>query len=573
MRLNNIHINISKGLVRLWLLLAVAAAGSLADVAEFSARSAGTAWSADTTGTETPAVAIAGLLCLAVLKATALTALYAVCRGNRWLRAVAVVIIAAFVALSLLNGFCWLFYGFGISMKLFKIMVETNPTEVGEFLPELVDKLTSMLRSIWFWVFIVLFAAAWKWLPKVPSKWFLAGSVTLSAFGLGYLVFVFTTAEFGRNAHSVFARSGRCVAKYMHDRGIIRELQAKKRPLEYPESLTSSHAAERIVVVIGESASRDHLSLYGYPLQTTPRLDSIRDELFVFSDAVASSASTADNIPRLLTLMTDQPGDKEWYDFPSMLQLFRELGYRTYWLSNQEYSGQWSNLSTILALDADELTYVGNMESDEHFLYRYDDALLPEWRKALEARDSLQLTFLHLMGSHFQYDRRFPETYRHFSAEDVMTEMPRKWLDDEKAAIIANYDNSILYTDSILSLVIADVKGQPQPTVLVYLSDHGENVYDDRDYRGRDTKFVDVPFLIYANDAYRQRNPEIMEDLERSRSASFSTSELPQMLLHLSGTRYEMYDSVRDPLSAAFKTRKRWVDEEVFYRDMAPDAR
>ena len=573
MRLNNIHIDIPKGLVRLWIVLAMAAAGSLADVAEFSVRSAGTALSADTTGTETAGMAIAGLTCLAVLKATVLTALYAVCRRNRWLRAVTVVIIMAFVALSLLNGFCWLFYGFGISMKLFKIMAETNPTEVGEFLPELADKLMALLRSPWLWIGMVAFGAAWRWLPKVSSKWLAGGSLALSVLGLAYLGWVFLTAEFGRNAHSVFLRSGRCVAKYIHDRGVIRELQAKKRPLRYPESLTSSHAAERMVVVIGESASRDHLSLYGYPLQTTPRLDSIRDDLHIFEDAVASSTATAENMPRLLTFMTDEPGDKEWYDFPSTLQLFRQLGYRTYWLSNQEYSGQWSNLSTILALDADVLKYVGNLESDEHFLYRYDEALLPEWRKALEANDTLQLTFLHLMGSHFQYDRRFPESGHHFLAKDVMAEMPRKWLDDEKAGIIANYDNSILYTDSILAVLLGDIRKSDVPSVMIYVSDHGENVYDDRDYRGRDPKFVSVPFLIYVNDAYRHRNPEIVKEIEAARKVAFSTSELPQMLMHLSATRYRLYDSVRDPLSPAFRPRERWVDEEVSHQDRMREKR
>ena len=555
------NININKDLVRLWLCLVVTAAGSLADVAEFTSHQEGMV------------IAVAALICEAVMKATALTAIYAVCRSNRWLRAGAVAVVAAFVALSLLNGFCWLFYGFGISMKLFKIMVETNPTEIGEFMPELAAKLTAMLQSIWFWVCAGAFAAAWRWLPKVSSKWMVSGSLVLSAFGLAYLVWVFTTAEFGRNTHSVFVRSSRCVVKYVRDHRAIRDLLAKKRPLEFPESLASTHAAERILVVIGESASRDHLSLYGYPLKTTPRLDTIRGDLYIFSDAVASSTSTADNIPRLLTLMTDEPDGREWYEYPSLLQIFGQLGYRTYWLSNQEYSGQWSNLSGILSADADVLTYVGCLDSEDHYLYRYDDALMPEWRKTLAAKDSLQLTFLHLMGSHFQYDRRFPESRHHFSAGDVSAKMPRKWLDDDKAGIIANYDNSILYTDSILSVLIDGVRKQAQPTVMVYLSDHGENVYDDHDYRGRDAKFVDVPFLIYANDAYRQRSPEIIKDLDARRATPFSTSELPQMLMHLSGTRYQMYDSVRDPLSGAFKTRKRWVDEEVFHRDAASDKR
>lgn len=556
MKLHDIHIG--PGLTRLWLALAAASAGSLADVADFTVRSA------PSSGWAATAVAIAGLVCLAVFKATALTALYALCRRNVWLKTAAALLIAAFMVLSLLNGFSWLFYGFGISMKLFRIIMETNPTEVGEFMPELTDKLASMARSPWCWICIAAFAALWKWLPKVAAGWQAAASVTLSALGLGYLAYVFATAEFGRTSHSVFARSGRCVMKYIHDSRMIRDLQAKKRPLYFPESLNSSKAAERIVVAIGESASRDHLSLYGYPLETTPRLDSIRNDLYIFTGAVASSTSTAENMPRLLTFMTDEPSAKEWYEYPSLLQIFSQLGYRTYWLSNQEYSGQWSNLSSILSSDADVIRYVGSMDSEDQYLFRYDDALMPEWNNALTANDSLQLTFLHLMGSHFQYDRRIPPDRRRFTAADVKERLPRRWLDDRKAGVAANYDNSILYTDSILSCVIDGIRQMPEPALLIYLSDHGENVYDDRDYRGRDPKYVRVPFLIYANEAYRHQNPGTIREIEDAAAKPFSTSELPQMLMHLAGIRYALYDSVRDPLSAAFRVRKRWVDGEAF---------
>lgn len=269
-------------------------------------------------------------------------------------------------------------------------------------------------------------------------------------------------------------------------------------------------------------------------------------------------------MPRLISFMTDEPGGKEWYDYPSLLQVFHQLGYKTYWLSNQEYSGEWSNLSSILSADADVVKYVGSIDSEDHYLVRLDDALLPEWKKTLASEDSLQMTFLHLMGSHFQYSHRFPESHRHFVAGDVISSMPRKWLDNKKAQIIADYDNSILYTDSLLGGIIDDIRNSDMPTVLIYVSDHGENVYDDRDYRGRDPKFVKVPFIIYANDAYRDKNSGIIADVEATRSNPFSTSELPQILMHLSGTRYEMYDSVRDPISSNFKQRKRYIDDEEF---------
>ncbi|MDE6561281.1 MAG: phosphoethanolamine transferase [Muribaculaceae bacterium] len=550
--MENLNTSLDKNLVRLWLVLAILASGSLADVADFSAHHEG------------GVPAVVGLACVSFLKSTILTAIYAFCCRNVWLRTGAILLIAAFMLLSLLNGGCWLFYGFGISRKLFNIMAETNPAEIGEFMPELADKMLSMMQSIWLWVFIVTFAAAWKWLPMVQKKWLMGCIGIPSGLGLVYLAYVFTTTDVGRTDHSVFARSYRCVAKYMKDRKVISELQSKKRPLPYPESLTSSRAAGRIVVVIGESASRDHLSIYGYPLPTTPYLDSISEGLYVFDDAVASSTSTAQNMPRLISFMTDEPQCGEWYEFPSLLQIFHHLGYQTNWLSNQEFSGKWSNLSSILSADADVVNYVGSIDSEDHYTVRFDDALLPAWRASLASGDSLQLTFLHLMGSHFQYAHRFPESRHHFSARDILKYKPRKWLDDRKAGIIADYDNSILYTDSILGVVIDDIRNSLIPSVIVYVSDHGENVYDDREYRGRDPHFVRVPFLVYVNEAYREKNPAVVEKLGAARSVPFSTSELPQMIMYLSGVDYQLYDSLRNPLSDGFIPRKRWVDEEEF---------
>lgn len=546
---------VGKGLVHLWLVLTVAALGSVADMMDFAVRHS------------EGVINVGGLACFAMLKASALTAIYAFCRRRPILRIMSWILIGAFILLSLLNGGCFLFYGFGISRKLFTIVMETNSTEIMEFMPELADKLLSLLALPWLWIVMVLSAAAWYLLPRVSVKWLVRSTGSLSAVGLIYLAYVLATAGAGRTDHSVLARGVCCVSGYMRDRKAIRDLLTKKQSLSCPESLISSHAAEKIVVVIGESASRQHLSIYGYPLPTTPGLDSISKGLYRFEDAVASSTSTAQNMPRLISFMTDEPDEKEWYEYPSLLQLFHKLGYRTYWLSNQEYSGKWSNLSGILSADADVVRYVGSIDSEDHYLVRYDDVVIPEWRKALASGDSLQLIFLHLMGSHFQYSHRYPVSFRHFSAGDVESRLPRKWLDRRKAGIVAEYDNSILYTDTILGEILEGIRNVDSPAVVVYFSDHGENVYDDRDYRGRDPKFADVPFIIYANEAYHHRNPDIVDDIEKARFNSFSTSELPQMILHLSGSKYHYYDSVRDPLSSHFISRKRFVDDEPYYKD------
>ncbi|MDE6632561.1 MAG: sulfatase-like hydrolase/transferase [Muribaculaceae bacterium] len=341
----------SKTTVRLWMVLIVVSVASLADVIVSAAYHDDAAFN------------LAGVCCVAVLKATALTALYVILRRNAWLKALAVVLIVAFVLLSLLNGGCWLLYDFGITGKLFTLIMETNPDEVKEFLPDLTDRLGLLFQSGWMWTSIVVVAAAWVLLPRVGGKWLALAATALSAAGLVYIIYFCATRDGGRASFSVFARSIKCVAAYADNHRKIRELQAKKLPLPYPETLRSDRAAKRVVVVIGESASRGHLSIYGYPLPTTPSLDTVARGLSRFDDAVASSTLTAQNIPRLISFMTDLPDSKEWYEFPSLLQVFHELGYKTYWLSNQEFSGKWSNLSSILSMDADVVKYVGATDS------------------------------------------------------------------------------------------------------------------------------------------------------------------------------------------------------------------
>ena len=89
-------------LVRLWLVLLIAAFASLADVAQYAASHLH------------PVFAISGLLCVAVLKASALTLFYSLCRRSVRLKVLAITVIAVFIILTLLKVFSCLFYCFGI---------------------------------------------------------------------------------------------------------------------------------------------------------------------------------------------------------------------------------------------------------------------------------------------------------------------------------------------------------------------------------------------------------------------------------------------------------------------------
>ena len=93
------------------------------------------------------------------------------------------------------------------------------------------------------------------------------------------------------------------------------------------------------VFVIGESMTRNHMGLYGYPRRTTPELESIRAEggLTAFADLTTTHPSTPEALCSLLTGCELGTAQKFPAVFPAML---KKAGYRTMLISCQ---GHWQN--------------------------------------------------------------------------------------------------------------------------------------------------------------------------------------------------------------------------------------
>ncbi|MDE6812170.1 MAG: hypothetical protein K2J15_07470, partial [Muribaculaceae bacterium] len=249
--------------VRLWVVMLACSLASLCDVIEFATRQ------------PDAALVIPGLICFAVCKASVITVLCILCRRKHSLRILAGIFVAGYIFLSLVNFICWSFYGFGITRKLITILSETNAGEVSEFIPNLRDQFLAALTRWQVPAGILILIALWILIPKIPTRIFLPSATAISLLGAAYFVQVCVTATFGKANHIIYARTARCVRATIKDMRTIRQLSRLRRPLPDSATARSSFYADRIVVVIGESASRDHLSLYGYPLPTSPRLDTI----------------------------------------------------------------------------------------------------------------------------------------------------------------------------------------------------------------------------------------------------------------------------------------------------------
>lgn len=333
------------------------------------------------------------------------------------------------------------------------------------------------------------------------------------------------------------------------------EIEAYRK--ENPVKLTYNEPSiQNIVLIIGESLNRDHMSLYGYPLETTPRLDSLHkhSHLFKFSDIVTSSPSTFVSITNMLTFSgVDSKYGNLWYTKGILPDIMKAAGYRTYWISNQSAPFLNDHVCDIVHYRNDP---AGNDRNDSH-----DEVLLGLLKGFLSQTDSVKHFFIvHLQGSHFLYDKRYPRSFERFTAQDAIKGETAK-----QKKCVAEYDNSVYYNDYVVSSIMEMFGGKE--SLVCYVPDHGEEVHDFRDFFGRSpskvTRYMlEIPMLMYVSDSLSEKKPDLLERIRKSLDNPYETDDLIHTILDLSDVHTESYEPARSIVHPSFnKGRKRMINE------------
>ena len=250
---------------------------------------------------------------------------------------------------------------------------------------------------------------------------------------------------------------------------------------------TEADDSLNIIFVIGESYIREHAALYGYPLPTTPFMSTEQQagRLFVFNDVVSPYNQTTRVLRNLLC--TNCLGDGEdWSAFPPLFAVFKKNGFRVSMYDNQKTFDLGRH---VFAFSLSTFLYHPRMleacyQEVSDSTFEYDGELVDYHRRhQLIKPASHQLMVFHLLGQHVSFRYRYPEGYDYFTADSIRFRH-ESWLTDEMKAEIAHYDNATRYNDDVIRQLVSMY--QDQNTVMVYLSDHGEEVYDYRDNYGRD---------------------------------------------------------------------------------------
>lgn len=306
-------------------------------------------------------------------------------------------------------------------------------------------------------------------------------------------------------------------------------------------------SCEVYVMVIGETARAMNFSLYGYQRDTNPRL-STTTGLVTFSDVTTQSNTTHKSVPMLLSQASATDFERLFHE-KGILQAYREAGFHTVFLSNQrpnhsfidflgEQADQWLFLKTGDANQAGR-ELAGATSKDGNY---YDADLLPILDKILNQKRKKEFIVLHTYGSHFNYMERYPREMAHFLPD---THCEAKL--ENRPDLINAYDNTIRYTDFVLSGVIERLRKHGGMSAMLYTSDHGENIFDDAHKlflhaSPRASEYeLRVPFLVWTSQSFRQLLPEVSRALyANSHKQAQSSRSAFHTMLNIGGisTRY-----------------------------------
>ena len=355
-------------------------------------------------------------------------------------------------------------------------------------------------------------------------------------------IFIFLTTYLWNLKKGVFIRTG-IVELYLDVKSYIKETATYKTKLnERLHSLKVSlknslnNHPSTIVMVIGESASRDYMSAFTeYPQNTTPWLKEMRNSqnFLLFPNAYACKDQTVPVLEHALT-EANQYNDKKFYDSCSIIDIAKKAGYKTYWFSNQGHVGSAETAITLVANTADKAEWTKQNLNQ----YQYDEALLENLQQVNPAENNFIV--LHLMGSHFNFINRYPYNFAKFS-------QPGKY------DLIPNYLDSLAYTDYVLQQVFNYGKDKLNLQALIYFSDHATIPDKRRSPNFSGFANVRIPFFTYLSNEYIKNNSDIYNNLKTNQNKFVTNDLIYDFICGIFNIQSNHYDETNSLTSKFYK--------------------
>ncbi|MCP1105230.1 phosphoethanolamine transferase [Serratia nevei] len=358
------------------------------------------------------------------------------------------------------------------SVAVVSALLQTNRAEASEFLHALPAS-CYLLPTVIFIMLIILKRFIWQ--KALPQKAILS---LLALFAVIVITRIFSGSLVKLKLPDFFLSTYSAYHQYH------RQIDELNTGVSAPGAWSVTAGApknEYYVIIVGESMRRDHMSLFGYPIPTTPFLDRAKGRFY--SNYISTAPNTFESLPRTLALSNGRNialGD-------NIITLAKAAGLKTHWLSNQGMLGQFDTPVSKIAMFSDSHYFL--KKGDFQSRSTNDDALLPIFHQLLSHQKQGNLYVLHLMGSHADFCERLGD-------EPPSVESSNK----ELACYLSTYRK----TDHFIEQVYHSLKQTGAPFKLFYFSDHGlshKDIGGTRSLRhGSDTRQnYQVPLLVLSD--------------------------------------------------------------------------
>jgi len=285
----------------------------------------------------------------------------------------------------------------------------------------------------------------------------------------------------------------------------IKNLTRKTAPYKISKNTTYS----KIIIIIGESASKHHMSIYSYNKNTTPFLNKLHPYIY---NAISPANLTRYSVPIIISDIQIN----NWNDFfnsQSLVSTLKQADYKTYWISNQKSRGMHDTLIASLAHEANEVYFLNQTAKQ---ISTKDSIILKQLSKLTKHKNKKEAFFIHIMGSHFNYSSRYEQNIALKKATNIFEE----------------YDNTIFYTDYIISKIYNyfHTNYNNENILMVYFSDHGEVISKNKYGHSFSPSYkeeYEIPFIIYSS-----KKNKFLDTLKNKNNKPINLESLEQIIVN-----------------------------------------
>lgn len=303
----------------------------------------------------------------------------------------------------------------------------------------------------------------------------------------------------------------------------IHEYKKNEKEILLPNATIKDQEKSVVVLVIGESARSQNFSLYGYKKDTNPLL-SKEQNLYSFKATSCATYTTAG----VKCILEHSNTDQLYEILPNYLYRNNvEVIWRTTnWGEPPVHIKDYQNKESLLA----------NCKGKD---CQYDGVLLSGLKEQiLASKKNKILIVLHTSTSHGPtYSKKYPARFEKFKPVCNSVELGKC----SQQELINAYDNTIVYTDYLLSNVIEDLKQlKDYKSTMLFVSDHGESLGEKNLYMHgvpisiAPKEQYEIPFIVWVSEGSKQLKP--------NKDQVLSQNNVFHSVLNFLGVQSPIYD-------------------------------